>query len=67
MGGGFVQHLLQCLSPRFDKVGVKTTNGLFLWGWWDYDAWITVMQRIVEPQEISIPPGNGKFGLLVCF
>jgi len=66
MCGDFVQHSLQSLTARLDKFCLKPANGLLLWRWWDYYTGVVVVQRVVKPQEVSVSPRNGEFGLFVC-
>lgn len=61
MRGALVEHALQCLPSRLDKVRIETAHGLLLRRWRDDDARTVVMELIVQPKEIAVAPGDGEF------
>ena len=67
VGGDLVQHALEGLSPRLDELGVEAADGLLLGGRGDDDAGVVGVHGGVEPEEVSVPAGDGELGLFICF
>lgn len=61
----FVEHALQCLPPRLNEVGIETTYGLLFRRRRDDDARIVIMELVVQPEEIAVAAGDGKFRIPV--
>lgn len=67
MGSGFVEHSFQSLAARFDKTCVEASNCLLLWWGRNNYPRIIVVQGVVQPQEVPVPPTDCEFRLFVCF
>jgi hypothetical protein len=60
-----VQHPLQRRPTTLDKVAVEAADGLLLRRRRDDEPGIVSMQRVVEPQEVSVPALDLEFRLPV--
>lgn len=65
--GGLLEHSFQGGAAGFHEVAVEAADGLLVWRWRDYDARVTIVEGVVQPEEVTVSPADGEFGLSVCF
>lgn len=65
--GNLVDHALQGSASRLDKIGIEATDGLLLWRRGDNDAWVVLVQRLVQPKEIAVAARDSELGVAVAF
>jgi hypothetical protein len=62
---GLVEHFLECGSAAFNKITVKATNSLLVWGRWDDYSRVVAVECVVEPEEITVSAFDLELRLLV--
>ena len=65
MTSNLVKHSFQSSSPRFYEVGIEPANCLLLRWRRNNHSWVAAVQRVVEPEEITVSTANGELGLAI--
>ena len=57
--------LLECKPALLDEVLVEPAIRVLVGHGRDDDAWVVLRERLVEPEEVRVPPQDGELGLAV--